>query len=103
MQNTWHNKTLRVVFPARPRRSGLAPQPGGGREPAAYVAFLVAAACLLCGAENRVRNRSPEWSKKLKPTWDDELLNSRLFKWLSLLIPAVIILNAATARHHHPS
>ena len=33
--------------------------------------------------------------KKTTATWDDELLNSSLFKWLSLLIPAVIILNAA--------
>ncbi|MEJ6700210.1 MAG: mechanosensitive ion channel [Akkermansiaceae bacterium] len=33
--------------------------------------------------------------KKTRTTWDDELLNSRLFKWLSLLVPAVIILNVA--------
>ncbi|MCP5535896.1 MAG: mechanosensitive ion channel family protein [Akkermansiaceae bacterium] len=33
--------------------------------------------------------------KKTSSTWDDELLSSRLFKWLSLLVPAVIILNAA--------
>ena len=33
--------------------------------------------------------------KKTGNTWDDELLNSRLFKWLSLLVPAIIILNTA--------
>ena len=32
---------------------------------------------------------------KTESTWDDELLNSNLFKWLSLLIPAIIILTAA--------
>ncbi|MDG1358120.1 MAG: mechanosensitive ion channel family protein [Akkermansiaceae bacterium] len=32
---------------------------------------------------------------KTESDWDDELLNSRLFKWLSLLMPAVIILIAA--------
>jgi miniconductance mechanosensitive channel len=33
--------------------------------------------------------------KKTRNIWDDELLNSRLFKWIALLVPAVIILNAA--------
>lgn len=33
--------------------------------------------------------------KKTANTWDDELLNSRLSSWLSMLVPAVIILNAA--------
>ena len=33
--------------------------------------------------------------QKTDSTWDDELLNSKLFKWLSLLLPAVIILTAA--------
>ena len=33
--------------------------------------------------------------QKTESTWDDELLNSKLFKWLSLLLPAVIILTAA--------
>lgn len=33
--------------------------------------------------------------QKTESTWDDELLNSKLFKWISLLIPAVIILTAA--------
>lgn len=33
--------------------------------------------------------------QKSEATWDDELLSSRLFKWLSLLIPAIIILTAA--------
>lgn len=32
---------------------------------------------------------------KTKNTWDDELLNSKLFIWISLLAPTVIILNAA--------
>ncbi len=33
--------------------------------------------------------------QKTESTWDDELLKSKLFKWLSLLMPAVIILSAA--------
>ena len=32
---------------------------------------------------------------KTKNTWDDELLTSKLFLWISLLAPTVIILNAA--------
>lgn len=33
--------------------------------------------------------------KKTSNTWDDELLNSRIFTWIALLVPAVIILHAA--------
>lgn len=33
--------------------------------------------------------------RRTENTWDDELLKSRLFKWLSLLVPAVIVLNVA--------
>lgn len=33
--------------------------------------------------------------KQTSNTWDDELLKSRLFKWIALLVPTVIILNAA--------
>ncbi len=33
--------------------------------------------------------------KKTANTWDDELLKSRLSKWLSMLVPAVVIFNAA--------
>jgi len=33
--------------------------------------------------------------KKTENTWDDELLKSRLFKWISLLVPSVIILDAS--------
>ena len=32
---------------------------------------------------------------KTKNTWDDELLTSKLFLWISLLVPTVIILNTA--------
>lgn len=33
--------------------------------------------------------------QKTKNTWDDELLNSRLFSWIALLVPTVIVWNAA--------
>lgn len=33
--------------------------------------------------------------KKTSNTWDDEVLNSKLFTWFALLIPAVIILHTA--------
>jgi len=33
--------------------------------------------------------------KKTRNTWDDELLTSRIFTWISLLVPTVIIWNTA--------
>ena len=54
---------------------------------AAFISFLIVRKILIRIVYKVV--------KKTVNTWDDELLKSRLSSWLSMLVPAVIILNAA--------
>jgi len=54
---------------------------------AAYVAYFIVRKVVVVIVSRVV--------KKTRNTWDDELLNSQIFKWVALLIPVVIVLNAA--------
>ena len=93
MQNTWHNKLSEWFFGQKHADLDwhLSLVVDGALLLTSFLVALIAyfvVRKIVFGIVTRV-------VKKTTITWDDELLNSSLFKWLSLLIPAVIILNAA--------
>jgi len=93
MQNTWHNKLSEWFFGQKHADLDwhLSLVVDGALLLTSFLVALIAyfvVRKIVFGIVTRV-------VKKTAITWDDELLNSSLFKWLSLLIPAVIILNAA--------
>jgi len=93
MQNTWHNKISQWFFQQDHDQLDWHLKLVVDAS-LLLVAFLVAAAAYFV-VRKIVFGTVTKVIQKTEASWDDELLNSRIFKWLSLLIPAVIILNAA--------
>jgi len=93
MNNPWHNRISEQFF-AKPHDQI------DWHQSLAVDGTLLLATALLCiisywVARKLVFGLVSRVVQKTESTWDDELLNSKLFKWLSLLLPAVIILTAA--------
>ncbi|MFK7910983.1 MAG: mechanosensitive ion channel family protein [Akkermansiaceae bacterium] len=94
MNNTWHDKLSRWFFQTD-KHADLDWHLGLLIDGALLLVVVLAAAVAYYITKKVVLGITTKVVKKTENTWDDELLNSRLFKWLSLLVPAVIILNAA--------
>ena len=93
MNNPWHNRISEQFF-AKPHDQI------DWHQSLAVDGTLLLATALACVisywiARKLVFGLISRVVQKTESTWDDELLNSKLFKWLSLLLPAVIILTAA--------
>ncbi len=94
MNNTWHDK-LSSWFFQTDKHADLEWHLGLIIDGVLLLVVVLAAAIAYYITKKVVVGITTKVVKKTENTWDDELLNSRLFKWLSLLVPAVIILNAA--------
>lgn len=60
-----------------------------------FAAVLLVAALSYYLMRNLLNRIVSQVVKKSRNTWDDELLTSKLFTWISLLIPTIIIWNAS--------
>jgi len=93
MQNSWHDKISMWLFqqPHAELDWHLSLVVDGALLLVAFtvatIAYFVVRKAVFGGVVRVV--------KKTQNTWDDELLTSRIFKWLSLLAPAIIILKTA--------
>ena len=93
MNNPWHNRISEQFF-AKPFHE-IDWHQSLAVDGTLLLAAILASAISYWVARKFVFGLISRVVQKTDSTWDDELLNSKLFKWLSLLLPAVIILTAA--------
>ena len=93
MNNPWHNRISEQFF-AKPFHE-IDWHQSLAVDGTLLLAAILASAVSYWVARKFVFGLISRVVQKTDSTWDDELLNSKLFKWLSLLLPAVIILTAA--------
>ncbi|MBT8043822.1 MAG: mechanosensitive ion channel family protein [Verrucomicrobiae bacterium] len=91
--NTWHDKLSEWFF--QQEFSKLNWNLSLVIDGVLFIVVLVAAIIAYYATRKIVLGIVTKVVEKTSSTWDDELLKSRLFKWLALLVPVVIILNAA--------
>ncbi|MBT8037347.1 MAG: mechanosensitive ion channel family protein [Verrucomicrobiae bacterium] len=91
--NTWHNKLSEWFF--QQEHSNLDWHLSLVVDAVLLIFVLVGAYFAYLAVRKIVTGIISRVIKKTRNIWDDELLNSQLFNWIALLVPAVIILHAA--------
>lgn len=101
MNNTWHDKLSQWFF--KSSHADLDWHLGLLVDGILLVAVIVTAIVAYHITRTLFIGITTKVVRKTANTWDNELLNSRILKWISLLVPTLIILHAAPhaiATHH---